>query len=265
MNRWLLNTFTTWELAVIVVGAFVLLGVVGLWVVDRWLPEFRKGEHNDFAGILLGVLAAVYGVVLAFVIVALYDDFRKTEGDVRAEATTLSMVYRDTRGLGEPTAGLVDRQIGRYIRIVLNDEWPKLRNGHDSEAAWAASARLYPILQAYKPRTEAQSVFYTEAVGRLNDFIGARRERITDAESSLPPTFEILLVGGAVMLVAFTFLLGLGNPRVRLTLVISVAALLGFNLLVGLVLDYPFAGQVSVSNKPFTSGALVHYIGARSP
>jgi hypothetical protein len=33
--------------------------------------DVAGGESNDVAGVILGVLAAVYGIVLAFVIVAL--------------------------------------------------------------------------------------------------------------------------------------------------------------------------------------------------
>lgn len=82
MNRWLLNNLATWELGVLIVGGFLLVALVGMKVTWRWLPTLREGESNDVAGVILGVLAAVYGIVLAFVIVALYEEYRQAGSDV---------------------------------------------------------------------------------------------------------------------------------------------------------------------------------------
>lgn len=259
MNRWLLNTFSTWEIGVIIIGAFVVLAIVGLKIFQRYLPNLREGESNDVAGVILGVLAAIYGIVLAFVIVSLYDDFGKTNSDIRGEASALSTVYRDTRGLDPRVAAAVKTEIGGYIHTVQNDEWKELRDGKESDKAWRELADVFQTLQGYQPKTTSQQVFYTEAVSRLNDLVQARRERLNDAEGGIPTTFEILLVGGAVLVLAFTFLFGVRSRRLHAAMAVAVAVLLGFNLLVALVLDFPFSGQVSVSNAPYTQGALVVY------
>ena len=69
----------------------------------------------------------------------------------------------------------------------------------------------------------------------------------------------MLLIGGALLLLAVTFLFATRNPRLHLVLTIAVAVLLGFNLLLALVLDYPFSGTIAVSNHPFTEGALADF------
>jgi amino acid transporter len=257
VNRDLLNTFTTWELGLIVVGGFVLLAVAGLLVVRR--AGLQEAGENDVAGVILGVLAAIYGIVLAFVIVSMYEDFRKTGGDVRTEATALAEVYRDTRGFSPGAAGRIRTAVGDYIYVVQHEEWPAMAHGHESEAAWNALDSLYAAFQGYEPTTESQKVFYAEAVARLNDLASARRERLNDNEESLPMTFEILLVGGAVLLLLFTFFLRMPSARMHAAMVVSVAALLGFNLLLALVLDFPFSGQVVVSNRAFTQGSLASF------
>lgn len=257
MNRYLLNTFTTLELGVIVVGGFVLLAVAGLLVTRRLAPSLREsGGENEIAGVILGVLAAIYGIVLAFVIVSLFEDFKKTQGDVRTEASALSKVYRDSQAFAPAGAQKVKTAVGDYIYSVVHDEWPAMSHGHESEQAWTDLADIYAALRAYEPVTTTQQVFYSETVARVNDVTGARRERLNDNEESLPKTFEILLVGGAVLLLAFTFLFGMRSARLHATMVVSVAMLLGFNLLLALVLDYPFSGQVVVSNTSFTEGGL---------
>ena len=117
MNRWLLNTFTTWELGFIVVGGFILFAIVGLVVVERLAPSLRKGEVNDVTGVILGVLAAIYGIVLAFVIVSLYDDFRQTKGDIRTEASAVAMIISTARLSGRKSTRM---EFGVSIRSACS-------------------------------------------------------------------------------------------------------------------------------------------------
>jgi Protein of unknown function (DUF4239) len=259
VNRYLLNTFTTWELGLLIVGGFALLGVLGLMVVRRRLPSLQEGGENEVAGVILGVIAAIYGIVLAFVIVSLYEDFRKAGNDVRTEATALAKVYRDSQAFSPPAAQRVKTAVGDYIYVVQHDEWPAMAHGRESEEAWNALASIYAALRNYQPVTVSQKVFYTETVARVNDVTGARRERLNDNEESLPLTFEVLLVGGAVLLLAFTFLFGMRSARMHAAMVVALAALLGFNLLLALVLDFPFSGKVVVSNSAFTQGGLAPF------
>jgi hypothetical protein len=261
--RWLLNTFSTWELAIIVIGAFVLLALLGLALLKRRPVHLREGDGNQVAGVVLGVVSGIYGIMLALVIVSLYGSFQQANADIRTEASTISMVYRDSRGFSPPVAAALKNEIGDYIQAVTGPEWRSLRHGEESQAAWGHLHHLYRILQAYEPRTISQQTFYSEVVGRVNDLVAARRARVTDAQQSIPPTFAVLLVGGAVLVLGFTFLFGVRSFRLHASMALAVAVLLGFNLLVALVLDYPFSGKVSVSNAPYTAGALTVFASER--
>ena len=263
MNRWLLNTFTTWELALIVVGGFVVFAIVGLFVTEKLAPGLRRGEINDVAGVILGVLAAIYGIVLALVIVSLFDDFHKTKSDIRTEAGALEMVYRDSRGFSPPVADAIKQHVSDYIAIVQTQEWRDLSHGRENEQAWNELDGLYTLLQNYQPTTISQRVFYTEVVQRVNDLMAARRERLNDAEEGIPSTFAVLILFGAFLTLGFTFLFGVKDFRLHSAMAIAVAILIGFNLLVALELDYPFSGQLSVSSSPYSSGALAEFAGAK--
>jgi hypothetical protein len=256
LNRWLLNTFTTWELGLIIIGGAVVIAVTAVYIFRRFA---RDPETNEITGIVLGVLAAIYGIVLAFVIVSLYDDFRKTKGDIRTEASAIAMVYHDTRGLDAPVADKLKEHIREYISTVRADEWMALAKGGESEKAWEEIDALYADLQNYTPTTVPQRVFYEEAVNRVNNLMAARRERLNDAEEGIPPTFSILLIVGALLLLVFPPLFMVRSFRLHVALAVSVALLIGFNLLLALVLDLPYSGQVAVSNAPFTQGALATF------
>jgi hypothetical protein len=93
-------------------------------------------------------------------------------------------------------------------------------------------------------------------LSKLNDLVAARRERLTQAAEELPSTFQVLLIGGAILLIASLYILGFPTPRTQTVMVVAVAVLTAFNLLLAVVLDHPFSGDVAVSSAPFSQGAL---------
>lgn len=259
MTRWLLNTFPTWALLLLVPALLVALAVAGQLLVRRRWPHVAEGEHNDVAGVMLGVLGGVYGIVLAFVIVALYEDFQAAKETVHEEATHLAQLQRSSGAFPPAVRVRIAADVGGYAEAVVEEEWKLMENGRESAAAWARVDDLYAVLQGYEPRTASESAFYGEAVSTLDELVASRRSRLTHAQESLPGSFLVLIVGGAVLLLGFLYFFGMRSTRAQLVMIVGVAALVGFNLVLAVVLDHPFSGDVTVSHAPFRQGALARF------
>jgi hypothetical protein len=111
--------------------------------------------------------------------------------------------------------------------------------------------RLYGVLQRYAPRGPTESAFYDSAVGRLDDLVAARRDRLRHATQSLPGPFQVLIFGGAFAVSSLLWFFSIPSLRMQTALVIVVATLIGFNLLIAALLDHPFSGDLAVSTAPF--------------
>jgi hypothetical protein len=88
--RGILNTVpTAWLLvaAVAVSLAAVLLSVV---VIRRIVPSTREGYHAEISAPMLGVVAALFGLLLAFVIVIAYQNYLAAQANLSREADSLS-------------------------------------------------------------------------------------------------------------------------------------------------------------------------------
>jgi hypothetical protein len=256
VNRWLLNTFATWELALIVVGGLAAVAVAGLVGIRRLLPAIGEGAYNELVSVGVGLLAAVYGIVLAFVIVALYDDYKDAEANVRAESIAVAQLVGDVGAFPQPVEAELVATLARYVEIVRNEEWDLMADGESSDRAGMTLVDFGRLLQGYEPTTASESAFYDEAVDKLNDVVSERQERLHRAESSLPTPFQVLLLAGAAILIVFLYFLGGPSPRAQTLVVAGLAVVIGFNLLLALVLDYPFAGDIAVSDEPFGDGLL---------
>jgi len=126
-----------------------------------------------------------------------------------------------------------------------------MRSGREVPHAEARLRKITHVLQGFEPKTASESAFYAEAIGKLNDVVAERADRIHAARESLPTTLQVLVIGGALLLIGSLYLVGVPSARGQTLLVGGVAALIGLNLLLALLLDFPFSGQLNVSSSPF--------------
>ncbi len=255
MTRSLLNSVPMWVLTLAGVGGAGALAALGLVLVRTRVANLTRLDVNDVAGIAIGVLAAVYAIILGFVVVTLYEDFTEAQENVQAESGHVSQLYDDTRGMA--IAGAMRCGLHEYVAAVRTREFTAMRAGRDFAPRGSASVgMLYRTLQGYTPPTENRVAFYEDAVRRLNDIVASRVQRRHDASESLPAPFAYLLVIGAFLMVGSLYLLHVPRLRVHVALVVSVAVVMSFSLLIAAALDYPFSGDISVSSEPFTQGRL---------
>ncbi|MEW1912042.1 DUF4239 domain-containing protein [Kitasatospora sp. NPDC085895] len=256
----LLNNLSTFTLGAVVVGGIVVLAVLGSALTRRRYPQTASGDHNDMVGVVLSMFGAIYGVILAFVIVTLWTQLENAETVVASEATAAAQIVRDAQAFPADDRDRVNRAVDGYVHAVVEQQWPLMRSGQGDYNRTAAKLEaVYQSLQAYQPVSHSEQTFYDQAVDSVGQVAGQRRARITQSGQQLPTLLQILVHGGAVVILPLTFLYGIRSRRIQLLFVGSVAALIGFSLLLVLVLDRPFAGELSVSPSPFKEGALSRF------
>lgn len=254
--QWVLNAVPTWPLVIVTVSGAMALALLGNRLVRHWVPPDRPWEHNDVAGAMLAVVTGLYGLVLAFVIVAVWDDFRSTQESVHAEGTALAQVVRDSHGFPAATQTEIKSRVGDYVSEVINHEWHLMATGQESREADARLGAIFDAVERFQPETPSQTTFHQEVAGALNSAVLSRRERLFASSNSLPEPLAILIVVGAVVCVAFLYFLRVPNSRAQTVMILSVTALLAFELLLALLLSNPFSGDITVSTHPLRTGAL---------
>ncbi len=141
---------------------------------------------------------------------------------------------------------------------MVEDEWPQLRDGHGSTRASTAIDNLYLALQRVQPATAAASVFYQDAVGRLNDVLSARRDRLADADGGLSAPLVALVILGLFVILGYAILVGSRSAAFHMVSASSIA-LLGFSVVILMVYNFPYSGSLAIDPAPFQSGVLPQY------
>jgi hypothetical protein len=258
---WLLNTLPIAVLAILVVGGYVGLAVVAVWLVRRHAPSVADASGAGVSSQVLGALTTVYAIVLALVVVSLYSDHVDASDTASREATALAQVVRDVQILPAQQTAAIDGAVRRYAEAVVEREWPAMRDGGDSEEAWLELRAIYTALQGVEPQAPAEVAFYEDAVQRLGDVVAARRQRLDAADGSLPASFEAVLFAGSLVVIGYAIL---ASSRIRwhhLATVLAVTVLIACSILLAMVLDHPYSGDLAISPDAFRTGVLDSLLG----
>src|SRR5262245_44305342 len=110
--------------AFVIVGLCVLLSLVVLKIVRRLIPHHVLQPHNDVAGFVYATIGVAHAVVLAFVLIATWEEFNDAKANADHEAADLDSIYRLADGLPDESRQIVQGAVLDYAHIVATEEWP---------------------------------------------------------------------------------------------------------------------------------------------
>jgi hypothetical protein len=232
---------------------FVAVAVGGLILDQRLVPSALRQEHNDVAGFIYAVLGVAYAVLLGLMVVAVWQDWQTADAAATNEANELATVFWLAHALPEPQARHTQELARSYARVIVEEEWPLMKQGKASPRAWDLLDELRGNVEAFHPTTDAKVVVYDHELQAVHDLGDARRERLLKADAGLPAIMWIVLLLGGMIVVGFTYLFGLRSTTVHTLMVAALALTIALVLFTIGALDYPFMGDVSVGPDAFQS------------
>lgn len=236
---------------ILVVAVSVLVAVAGLMLVQRLVPSQLRKEHNDVAGFIYAVLGVIYAVLIALVVIAVWEDFSEARNTVEREASELNDVFRLAHPLPDPDGRQLQELARSYAQVVIEEEWALMAQGRTSPRAWDLLDEMMIRFENVEVRTQAEQVLYGEALDRINELSDARNARLVEAGEGVPTVLWGVLVVGGIIVVGFAYLFGLDNTLVHTLMVAALALLISSVLFTIGVLEYPFSGDVRVGPEAF--------------
>src|SRR5829696_4291482 len=81
-----LTVLNTVVYGALVVGGVCLVALVGFELVHRLVPARSRQKHNDVAGFIYAALGVIYAVLLALVVIAVWEEYQAASETVEEEA-----------------------------------------------------------------------------------------------------------------------------------------------------------------------------------
>jgi hypothetical protein len=221
-----------------------------VFVRKRW-PNLATKDSNDIADPIYSMVGVLYAVLLAFMVIVVWEQFTTAQDQTELEASAVSDLLRVVDAFPVNERMTLKDDLIAYCRDVVEHEWPLMARGADVELESPAYRKLWTDYLAMTPEEGKQVSLYNDCITRLNDLGSKRKLRLVSSEAELPGIMWVLLIGGSCISIGFTFFFGTENVRLHAIIVGLLSALLGFVLFLIFSLEHPYSGNLSVKPAGF--------------
>jgi Protein of unknown function (DUF4239) len=244
---------------VLVVGGVCLLALLGFELVHRLVPAATRRRHNDVAGFIYAALGVIYAVLIALVVIAVWEEYELARETVEREANAAADIFWLADRLPEPRGAHLQELVRSYAEEVVEHEWPLMEQGRTpvmtqeraTPAGWTIIDDIRQDLQSFESRTQAEEQLYAEGLDQVDTLSDARRMRLVAAEEGVPGVLWSVLVFGGIAAVSFTYLFGLESTWAHRLMVGTLAAVIGLVLFTVGAMEYPFSGGARIGTGAF--------------
>ena len=187
------------------VGGTCLVALVGLELVQRLVPASSRQPHNDVAGFIYAALGVIYAVLLALVVIAVWQQYQAASETVDQEANATAEIAWLAHRLPEPEGTHVQELCRSYAEEVVHKEWPLMEQGkapsmtqeRGTPSGWTIIDDIRASLQDYEPRTKADEQLYAEGLDQVDILADERRMRLVASEEGVPGVLWTVVTGDA--------------------------------------------------------------------
>jgi cation transport ATPase len=236
-----------WLSGLLLVGGSTLIATFGPVLVRRYVALERLTTNNEVAGFKFQTLGTIYAVLLAFVVIIVWEKFHDAETAVAQEAGAVTALYRLSRGLEPDAQARLQGELGRYLRIVIADDWPAMARGGASRDATHALSGIYDAALTSQSSNAPGETVLAEILNQLDQVTQARRARLSLASGIVPGLVWLVLFVGAIQMIVFTFFFGTANLSAQAVMTAMLTLVTSMSLLIVMALDHPYTGDVRVT------------------
>ena len=246
MGDWLLNLPIPGMALVIFVGIYLVTAAIYL-TVTRLAVGDRARAFKALSPGMLPPLGIIFGLLVGFVAVQVWNDFDRAKIAVASEASALRGVLLLAESFPQEQRSRLRALINRHIQDAVQQEWPAMAEQRATLSTLPqALAQCLEVTLNLKPADEGQATAQREIVNFLGKAADARRQRIIISQSSVSSVkWVAILLLGLCTLIAIAMV----HSDNRLTCAIALTMFAtGIAAAVLLIATYtrPFTGDISV-------------------
>ncbi|HTW84067.1 MAG TPA: hypothetical protein VMD91_08385 [Candidatus Sulfotelmatobacter sp.] len=241
-------------IVVLAVAIALAIGIAGggLVIVHRRFKAESFLPHNEVAGFLIAVAGMVYAVVLGFVTVVVWQQYDETRERLALEASAVTDVWHSAVGYPPSVRTRLRSDMMQYAMLMKNEEWPLMRTGGFSPRGDELLMDAIDSAGTYIPVNPAQTNAQLITIRTLTDIHDARLRRLAGNRSGVSWFEWVVLFVGASVVIIFSYLFGVDNRRVHVTMTSCIAVIIVTLFAMIFELQYPFRGQLGITAEDWT-------------
>ncbi|NKQ57145.1 DUF4239 domain-containing protein [Amycolatopsis sp. K13G38] len=243
-------TGSIWVLAAVLGGALIA------YLVRRYGLDEGRMDNNDAAGQAFTIVGGLHAVVVAFVLISLFDAATTVRDESYSETQALVGVAWAAQALPEPAKSELPRLARDYADTVVRVEWPELRAGGTvPDQGWHELQQMREVLDSADIPGDDDWLTgeKTQAADQLMTIYEQRQSRLNAVrDNNVGLVVWFVLIVGSLIFVLLPNLFG-GTKQITHIIIVSTLAATTTLLLFAIYqLQNPFGGGAKVGPDAFS-------------
>ena len=245
--RSLLSNFPAIFMCLILMVAAAVLCCIALRFFRRYFPLPQLKKDHDVSSVIFGVISLLYSLIVAFVMIAVWEDFEEVNSNIVQQANNLEKVALQRVNLPDPLRNAVSGHLRHYVSIEL--EKP-LFTGMTTDSAIIV---LHGLRGKLLSADTGNSIHSTLASidDDIVEVIQLQNNRYGSMHSHIPPVVWFALIFGSVVVMLLSWVFRAGNPWLEYLFATLLASFITMCLTIIYVLDHPGLKGARINMEPF--------------
>lgn len=234
-----------------VAGAAGLAALVA-YLIRKYGEEEGREANNTAASTVFSIVGGLNAVLVAFVLIALFDAVGKAGDDAYREADGLVAAVWAADSLPDATRDKIRQTSRAYASTVIDKEWPRMRDGTGVDSiGWAQLDEMRIAVAKTQTEDGWQTDRKAEAASQLWDVYQARQSRLNASGGGVSAVVWFTLIAGCLLAMALPLTFGGPRARAQVVIVATLAATMALLLFATYQLQNPFSGGAKVGPDAF--------------
>ena len=253
MNFYWVYSIPNWLFCILVLVSTISFSVLGM-LLTRPLKHrlYREANnHNELVNNYLSGIGIFYSITLGLLAAGVWERYQEVNSYVEQEAASVETLMRSVSNSPLKSRLVIRQNLINYTEYVVHGAWPLMRKGIQPNGDLDFLTAIQTKLYSYEPDTEGRSAVHFQLLQQYNDLLQARRLRLQYMNTGLSQTVWSVVIGGAIVTFALTWLLIVENLRIHIVLTIGLATIIGLLLYLMAAMDNPFRSRVGLNPQSF--------------
>ena len=172
-------------LGILIILVTVPVAVAVADLVHTRVPAKLRESHTVPLGLINGALNLMFGVIVGFTSFLVLGEYTDAQQALQSEAGNVEEIYRLAEPLPEPEQRQIQALATSYARVVVDEEWPLMREDRTSPRADSLAEELRRSIQeGYRTSTGAEQDFFGEELDVMDQLDEDRETRVLAVTSA---------------------------------------------------------------------------------
>jgi hypothetical protein len=247
---------TSWHpylLLAVLTLVFIVAAWLGVGLRHRFLSQQTMEANKEVIGAIFNNTAILYTVLLAFMVIGVWEEYNKALAVAEQEPACLIAVAQlaETFPQASPGAQAVRKALTTYCQDVVDKEYPAVAQMAQSRETEQAADDLWAAVCALQPGTAREINAQNMLMYQMGEMQKARTSRLLATSRGLPGILWMVIICFTALTLGFSLLLSTEASWPQRLTVGGFAVAVALVLFAIVELNYPFIGEVSVNAEGF--------------